>query len=190
MAFQMVYGDRPYWLQYIFDGKVYQATKYYGSITKSGGSVNLLVRVGKYLNDDTSTTPRLVHILNRTIEFESGGGYTVEIYEAPTITATGTEIEYETTMLTSSFSNLNRQSDIKQNSVVNLYYGATFTGGTKYGYEFVPTGDFKKGTGAFATSMTERILQPNTDYIIKITNNGTTSDGTGILTLLWYESGE
>lgn len=189
MAFNLTYGDRPYWLQYVFDGKAYQCSKYFDTITKNEGTVNMLFRVGKYI-DDTTTTPRLIHILDRTTSFESGGGYTIDVIEGPTITDLGTSIPYETTNPSSSFSNLNRQSEIKQDSVVELYYGTTFTGGLEYSYEFVPVGGQKGDIAAFSSGQTERILQPNTDYIVRITNNSITTNGTAIMSLVWYESGE
>jgi hypothetical protein len=185
----MIYGDRPYWLQYVFDGKTYQAS-IRNDVVKNNGEVSVLVRVGKYVNDDSNTTPRLVHIINRIISVEGGGHYDIEIIEAPTITDVGTEIEYEVSSAIGSFSNLNRQSVVKQNSIVSIYSKPTYTGGVVYDYEFIPVGGQKTDTGEFSSGDVERILQPNTDYIIRIINASSVSDGVAHTTLVWYESGE
>lgn len=190
MAFDITIGDRPYWFHYLSDGKGFRFNVRHDIISKNGGSVNILVRVGRYLNDDETTTPRIVHVFARSHQVEGGGHYDIDIIEAPTVTDVGTEIIYEGTNADGSFANLNRQTEVKQDSIVNVYSDCTYTGGTSYDYEFIEAGGSKTDTGVYNTGEIERMLNPETDYIIKITNTSTTANGVGHSSMTWYESGE
>lgn len=186
MGITTVFGNRPYLSQYIFSGKVYQCSIRH-QIAKNNGTASFLVRVGQI---DDSSEKRLVHIINRESQVEGGGYYDVEIFESPTITDVGTQVQYETSSSIGSFSNLNRQSSIKQNSICEIYSNPTFTGGLKYDYEFIPVGGGKGDTGEYNSADSERILNPNTDYIVKFINTSTIADGIIHTSMAWYESGE
>jgi len=138
MAIKTIFGNRPYIVQYIFSGKAYQCHVAHQEVDKNGGEVSILVRVGKV---DSNGGNRLVHIVNRVMQVEGGGYYDIEIIEAPTVTDVGTQIGYEQTSAIGSFSNLNRQANIKTGPIVEVYAEPTYTGGLVYDREFIPVGE-------------------------------------------------
>ena len=187
MSFDIMTGDRPYWFHYISDGKAYLLAVRNSDIAKSGGTANILLRVGQYIDD----SPRLVHFIFRDTTSLNGGYYDLDIIESPTVIDPGTEIVYcDSAINNSAFTNLNRQTEVQRDSIVTVYKDCTFTDGINYSPEFIPTSGAKGDTGVFDAGTFERTLKPNTDYIIRITNQGGISDGTTHTTCVWYESGE
>lgn len=170
-------GNRPYWVQYLFDGRAYTAKARFPDVVKNGGEAIILVRVGELVDG----LKRLSHFLDRSVTAEGGGYYDVEVFEGPfTITDIGDPVD--------SFSNLNRIPGIQMDSAITMFKNTVYTGGTRYDYDFLPTGGGNKDTGIFTTGLVQRVLNPNTDYIVRITNRSTVANGVVNLGLLWYET--
>ena len=171
-------GNRPYWLQFLFDGKYFLTSHKY-TLLKGNGSVYFQFKTGEFVG----TSKRLCHVVSREYVVDSGGPIVIEIYEGPFDTLT------DGTIAPNVVSNLDRRGG--QNSVADIYVNPTnITGGTLFDEELIATGGGPKASGSFVSGITERVLNYNTDYIIKLTNLSSVEDSILQQKILWYESGE
>jgi len=98
---------------------------------------------------------------------------TVRLFEAPTVTAAGTEVAIR-----------NRKRSATDVNGIDVYTGPTVTAdGTRLETTFLPTGGNKAGgnTGSFYE---EWILEVG-DYVLKITN-GSNNAITSVINAFWY----
>jgi len=103
-------------------------------------------------------TPTHFYDLNVTV---SAGAFTIEFFESPTVTSNGTA---QTAI------NLNRQSTNTHN--MNIFSSPTVTsnGTLLKSVKIFQTGTGGKGSGNAIVS-DKWLLKPNTDYLVRITNN-------------------
>lgn len=178
MKFEYNRGNRPYWLQFLFDGKYFLSSHKY-TVLKNNGVAYYQFKTGELVG----SSKRLVHIVSRNYVVEGGGPIVVEIFEGLFDTLT------DGTIPANVFSNLDRRGG--QDSVATIYVNPTnITGGTLFDQELIATGGGPKASGSFVSGVTERVLNYNTDYIIKFTNQSLTEDAILQQKILWYESGE
>ena len=139
-----------------------------------------LISLAAAANSDIlfTTGSKPVIIKSRTIAF-SGVGISAAVYEAPTITANGTAI---------AAYNLSRI--IPTAAVSTLSSGPTVTAtGTQISaktFAIGSTGVGNSSLGTYAVSGSERVLKPQTSYLLRITNTG--PDTCSISAYIsWYE---
>lgn len=162
-----LFRSSPYWLNFLFAGQMYSWD--YKFSVGAGASVYYQVKTGANW---------MFHTLSRTVSVEAGGPYRVELYEAPTVTdGTIQQLPY----------NMNRKSAKTAEPII--YINPTgVSGGTLLEKMFLPTGGGPKTSGELAAGISERVLKPSTNYVVKITNSGGAA-GTAMINLLFYESG-
>lgn len=102
-------------------------------------------------------------------------------FRAPTITGDGTEI-------TSSVVNINGNN--AKDSTATIFQGGTVSDpGSPIPRTYMPGAESvgNIGLGSFSDESFERHLSPNTDYAVRITNNGAKNPATTDILLVWYE---
>ncbi len=144
-------------------GDMYSASHLFTSIG-AAADAEVLIKVGsnKYL-----------HFM---FSISAGAESYVYIFEGPTITTNGTEVQIR---------NMNRFSS--NTSDANVYYTPTIgVDGTQICVGLLPGAIKKNDMGGNIRPDTEWILNKNTDYLIRVTNNGTGAEPVAIQ-LEWYE---
>ena len=99
----------------------------------------------------------------------------IDIYENNTITANGTSLTPR---------NLNRGSKIK--SVVNAEYGGTYGLGNLILDDVCPGGSKKEAIGGAAEVGETAIIPPNSNFIVRVTNQSASATRIAIR-ILWWE---
>jgi hypothetical protein len=174
-AISEIPSNRPYWLQYLFNKKMFSLSHRY----TIGDSESV------YFQFKTGANPRyLAHVIERTMDVEAGGPIYLEIIEAPTLT--------DGTLPPDTFSNMDRRlyrdTGATRPSDASAYINPTnISGGLLFDTDFLTTGGGPKTSGSIKSGITERPLRPNTDYILKFTNEGS-QDSSLHLKIVWYES--
>lgn len=137
----------------IHEGDAYSFSTH-GTIT-SAGTLTLLGRIGD----------KQVHFDGMNVNFQSGG-VLLEFIESPTVSSTGT---------LQTVRRKNRAT-VKDN-VLNVYSGATATGGTVIFDSLPPvvSGQGNKTESATSGVVKGWVLKANTDYIIRFTNTNLVS---------------
>lgn len=142
------------------------------------GTQATTVTAGASLDILFVTGAKPVIVKDRAVSF-NGAGVTAIVYEAPTVTANGTAL---------FVGNLSRIAP--QATTIAAYQGPTVTSaGTQISAPNAFIGSTAQGqsvTGTFATGGAERILKPNTSYLLRITNNDTSSGKIAVY-VTWYE---
>jgi hypothetical protein len=159
--------ETPYLAQHLFDGELYLIT----SVTSvpAGATINIQGKFGD----------RLFHTISSTFLYQSGGPYTLNLIESPTLTD-GT--------ISFTAPNMNRRST-KTHQAQFFADPTNISGGTIIETLFLPSsGGGTNAAGGGNTVGTERILKANTDYIIQATNSGG-QNSTLYTSILFYESG-
>lgn len=153
-------------------GKTFHADHKFTTVA-SGSSVEMLVRV-------PSTHDMHLGVMRTTV---GAGDVDVYLFEGPTVTSPGTAVNTVCT---------NRE--VAAASEVDIYHTPTTTAdGTEIHHQWIHntgtgTGLSDNGVGDSAAGE-EWVLAPNTDYLLRITNNS----GSTISIwqeLLWYENAE
>jgi hypothetical protein len=157
--------DTPYHAHHMFDGDMYVLN----SIMSVGAGTTVYIQGKLGAN-------KFFHKVERRHAFESGGPYTIDLIEAPTLTD-------GTTVVTAS--NMNRQST-KTHAAQFFSNPTGVSGGTIIDTLYIPASGSGSNTIGTGTLGSERILKKSTDYLIRIANGG----GASILysTVLFYES--
>ena len=158
--------ETPYLSQFMFTGNMYLLS----AVRSVGAGATV------YIQGNFGST-KLFHTLERRHSFESGGPYTVDLIESPTITDGTTS---------AVAANMNRLSS-KTHEAQFFSDPTGVSGGTIIDTLFMPalgTGANTTGTGV---SGVERILKRSTKYVIRIVNAGAAS--TFYTSVLFYESG-
>jgi len=144
-------------------GDMYSASHYFASI-ESAANAEILVKVG---------SNKELHFL---FSIGAGAEAVVYIFEDPTITDDGTIL---------SIHNMNRNSS--NTSDANAYYNPTTSAdGTQLCVGLLPGAEKKNDMGGTIRHDTEWILDENTNYLIRVTNNGQGAEAVAIQ-LEWYE---
>jgi hypothetical protein len=110
-----------------------------------------------------------------TFTVAAGGDCEVSLYEAPSLTANGPRLDVH---------NLHRDSD--DVSVTSVWQGSTFTGGVQLTNFLLVGGTGGNASGGISRQGLERILRPNTIYMVEATNRAGTAQPMSILAD-WYE---
>lgn len=171
MAIQTsTFRDTPYWLNFIFSGQMFS---WYYKFTIAGGAT-------QYIEVRPDPNGRLIHEIYRAVNVLGGGPYDLIEYEDPTFDAGTTEVP---TL------NIDRRS--AKTSTTTIYSDPTnVSGGTQIREDFITstTQGNRQGTGTLGNAGFERILNPNSTYIIAITNDGS-EEGEVLINTIFYESG-
>ena len=157
----------PYLSQHMYDGELYSQTVVAPPIA-AGTSA--------YIQNKTGS--RIFHTISREHTFDGGGPFLVEIIEAPTLTDGTIEIFAV---------NMNRNST-KTHSARFFVNPTAISGGTILDTIYMPATGTGVNTVGFGGEGNERNLKTNTDYLIKVTNNGT-QPGTLWTRVIFFESG-
>lgn len=140
---------------------------------------NAAVAAGGNFDVEFNTGSKPVIIKDRQIAF-TGTGITVNVYETPTTSAGTAGTVY----------NLNRINPVA--ATVSFKTAPTVTGtGTQVGttnYGIGGSGVGQTVVSAFSSQGAERILKPNTKYLLRITNNDAAAQKIAAY-LTWYEGG-
>lgn len=124
------------------------------------------------------TGSKSVIIKDRAVSF-NGAGVTAVVYESPTVSTNGTAL---------FVGNLSRIAP--QATTIAAYQGPTITSvGTQISAPNASIGSTAQGqsvVGTFSTGGAERILKSNTSYLLRITNNDTSSCKISAY-VTWYE---
>lgn len=159
--------ETPYLAQHLFDGELYLIT----SVTAVPAGATLYIQ-GKFGD-------RLFHTVSSTFSFNGGGPFTLYLIESPTLTD-GT--------ISFTAPNMNRRST-KTHQAQFFADPTNISGGTIIETLFLPaSGGGANAAGGGSTIGAERILKPNTDYLIQATNSGGQAS-TLYTSILFYESG-
>lgn len=160
-----------YYLNFIFNGQMFSLRTAY-SIAASE----------TVMTQFKTPADKVIHISQRNIIADGGGPYNVQLVENPTPITNGTP------MPPNVFSNMDRRST-KQASLQVFLNPTDVGGGTVIDVDYIPTGAnaTNKGSAVYTVSDIERILKPDTNYVLSITNAGTQS-GNVLFHLLQYES--
>jgi len=158
-------NQRPYFFQFLYAGIMFNATAIYAMPANGTIFVEFIVPATK-----------VMHLINRSITVDKGGPYTVELFEAPTVTDGTTEF---------TCYNLDRRST---NLCTGIFYTnpTAVSGGTLLFRNLIATGDKKNGIGGSAAAG-EFIYKANTKYVLRILN-GSNEAATISLDYTWYES--
>ncbi|HAQ40216.1 MAG TPA: hypothetical protein DCM73_04830 [Clostridiales bacterium] len=159
------FRNQPYWLGFAFAGQAFTVS--YRSTIEPGNSLYIQISTGK----DT-----IAHITNRTItsQVEQLG---IKLIESPWFIAGRKKIPAI---------NLDGRSKIQ--AATSFYSDATdICGGTILEESMIPRVAFYGGSPIEST-LYERILQYDTNYILEITNEGFCPNST-VLNMPFYESG-
>lgn len=142
------------------------------------GTQATTVATGANLDILFVTGAKPVIIKDRAISF-NGAGIAAVVYETPTVSANGTAL---------FVGNLSRIAP--QSTTISAYQGPTVSNaGTQISAPNASIGSTAQGqsvTGTFSTGGAERILKPNTSYLLRITNNDTSSCKIAVY-VTWYE---
>jgi hypothetical protein len=159
-AFFETIRQTPYWLQFMFAGKMYSTT-YTMTVPPNGDA---------FIQIKTAGT-QIVHLIDRIYQTESND-ITMDFIEGPTLTDGTTPI---------NITRLQRQIAIP--AEVQLFSDPTaITGGTTLGEVKLVDGIEWK------SKEFEMILEKNENYLIKATNSLGSAVEVAIF-LVWYESG-
>jgi hypothetical protein len=159
------FRNQPYWLGFLFAGQAFTVS--YRSTIKPGNSLYIQISTGK----DTMT-----HVTNRTVtsHVEQLG---IKLIENPWFTAGSKQIPAI---------NLDGRSKIQAST--SFYADASDVhGGTVLEEGMIPRCAFYGGSPVEST-LYERILQYDTNYILAITNEGFYPNST-VVNMAFYESG-
>lgn len=159
------FRNQPYWLGFLFAGQAFTVS--YRSRIEPGNSLYIQISTGK----DTIT-----HMTNRTVtsQFEQLG---IKLIENPWLIAGSKQIPVI---------NLDGRSKIQ--AATSFYSDAsTVYGGTILEESMIPRCAFYGGYPVEST-LYERILQYDTNYILAITNEGFYSNSI-VVNMASYESG-
>lgn len=138
---------------------------------------NAAVAAGANFDVEFQTGAKPVVIKNRQVAF-TGTGITANVYEAPTTSAGTAGTVY----------NLNRRNPVTATASYKAAPTVTATG-TQAGattYGLGGSGVGPSVVSAFAASGVERVLKPNTKYLLRITNNDAAAQKIAAY-LTWYE---
>jgi len=153
---------------YIHEGLLFEAGH---KFTMAAGTV-------AYLRLKTSAT-KYTHYRNEKIS-TSGDKLTVELFEAPTITAAGTAIVPV---------NHNRLCGIASHTTVTHTPTVTGVGTPLYAsYLGGGTGQGQARSGDVITEQNEWVLKRDTEYLIRLTN-GSSAENIVQINPIWYEEG-
>lgn len=164
-----LFRNTPYWLNFIVDGKGYKTS--FRTTVAGGATANIF---------QARTPPEtLIHILSRTMTFQSGGPFIVELIEAPTTITDGAPY----------LRKVNQDRRSGRTAELLCFTNPTgITGGNVIDDQFVNTsGSGSNAAGAAGAEGFERILRPNTNYILRVQNTGGNT-ATVHLDIIWYES--
>lgn len=138
---------------------------------------NAAVAAGASFDIEFQTGTKPVIIKDRQVAF-TGAGITINAYEAPTTSAGTAGTVY----------NPNRRNPIA--ATASYKTAPTVTApGSQFGattYGFGGTGVGPSSVSAFATPGMERVLKPNTRYLLRITNNDAAAQKIAVY-ITWYE---
>lgn len=110
------------------------------------------------------TTPDTTTWMHWVLTAQTTGAATIELYEAPTLSAEGTAV-----------TPLNRNRNSAKVSAMVVKHTPTVTSpGTKISEKWVGSVGFKETTGGESRGGSELILKQNTQYLIKLTANADT----------------
>ena len=138
---------------------------------------NAAVAAGANFDIEFNTGSKRVIVKDRQIAF-TGTGVTIDVYEVPT-TSGGTA---------GTVYNLNRINPVAATATYKTAPTVTATG-TKVGataYRLGGTGVGPTEVSPFAAPGVERVLKPNTKYLLRITNNDAAAQKIAAY-LTWYE---
>lgn len=160
----------PYFMNFIFNGQMFSFWN--RQSIASATTVNAI-------QAKTGAGGKIIHTFGRNHAAEAGGPFVVSLIEAPATITDGTPL--------TTIANLDRRST-KMPQLQYFSLPTNVTGGTVIDEIFIPTGSGPSATGVSGTEGIERILKPNTNYVIRVQNIGsqTATFQTNILT---YESG-
>lgn len=138
---------------------------------------NAAVAAGANFDVEFNTGAKPVIIEDRQVAF-TGAGITINVYEAPTTSAGTAGTVY----------NLNRinpvATTVSYKTAPTVTAAGTQAGATTYGLG--GTGVGQTVVSAFAAPGVERVLKPNTKYLLRITNNDAAAQKIAAY-LTWYE---
>lgn len=159
----------PYFLNFIFNGNMFVMQHRFQ--VPAGGIAALQAKTGPN---------KIVHIFQRYMVADGGGPYSVSLIEDPVEIIDGT--------LITTVNNMNRRST-KVSEMQFFGNPPNFQGGIIIDEDLIPTGSTGgiRGAAAYSIGEIERILKENTNYIIRIRNNGTEA-GQFQFNLLYYET--
>jgi hypothetical protein len=159
--------DTPYLSQHLFDGELYLITSV--TTVPAESTINIQGKFGD----------RIFHTVSSSFLYQSGGPFTFNLIESPTLTD-------GTTSFTAP--NMNRRS-AKTHQAQFFSDPTNISGGTIIETLFIPSsGGGSNAAGGGNTVGVERILKANTDYVIQATNSGGQTS-TLYTNILFYESG-
>lgn len=165
MIEKIISRETPYWLQFLYAGEMFTASRLYSVAAASTAYVQSI------------THAKLIHLLARTLSVDGGGPITLALYEAPTVTDG-----------TLQFTKMNCDRRSAKVSTFDLFYNPTaVSGGTLLFTDYVATGGGPKSTGSTTAGINEVVFKPNTKYVLALTNTGTQTSAIQI-NYLWYES--
>jgi len=149
----------------IHDGQGYKCTAKFTAIA-SDADLNILL---------VNPVANFSHL--RLYRFTATGGpLDTFLFSGTTVSANGTSIISH---------NLNENSD--NTADLDIYHTPTITtDGTEIEYDLLPTDGNKAGTQTTAVPL-EHIFKPDTNYLLRMTNNDAQAVDVGLL-LFWYES--
>lgn len=159
------FRNQPYWLGFTFAGQAFTVS--YRGMIEPGNSIYIQISTGK----DT-----IAHITNRTItsQVEQLG---IKLIENPWFIAGSKKIPA-----------VNMDGRSKIQAATSFYSDASNVyGGTILEESMIPRGAFYGGAPVEST-LYERILQYDTNYILEITNEGFYPNST-VVNMAFYESG-
>lgn len=160
-----LFRDTPYWLNFLYAGQMFSWDHKF--TIPSAGTVYYEVETG---------LSRLHHTLTRGLAVDGGGPITLRLIEAPTLTD-GT---------LKAANNMDRRS--AKIAATKFYTNPTgVAGGTVIEEMFIPTGGGPNTSASLQAGLTERILKPNTKYVVSILNSGA-QPSTVEVNILFYES--
>lgn len=164
-----IFRNTPYWLNFIYDGKAYKT--FFRTTVAGGANANLL---------QFKTPPEtLIHIISRTAALQGGGPYIISAIEAPTTITNGTPLNRR----------INQDRRSGRTAEMLVFTNPTgVTGGLVYDEQFINTaGSGSNAAGVAGADGFERVLRPNTNYLINVNNTGGNT-ATVQLDIIWYES--
>lgn len=164
MSYQ--FRNQPYWLGFVFAGQAFTVS--YRDVIPAGRTLGIQISTGK----DTIT-----HITNRTI-ISQGEPLGIKLIKAPSFTIGNKRI---------SAVNLDDRSKIQAATSFYAYASGVY-GGTVLEETMIPGRAYTQGGSPVESTLYERILQYDTNYILSITNEGVYPTNV-LVSMAFYESG-
>lgn len=170
----MTFGsNRLYWMHFIFSGQAFNLFEKFTVTTA----------VNQYLQIKTPATG-VIHITDISI-IPNGEEITINAIEAPTVTDGTTAVtpnnmdrrSAQTALGTFGISVFNNPTAVSGGTIIESLYLPGIAG----------TAQTSKGGGQ-GKGLSERVLKPNTDYILEIINNGATTSDVQLNIFLYWSS--